>query len=142
MGENRLFWPQELLDEWILDEKIILEGQQLKIKSENNTYQVTQALYFQSDVGDGQDAYNLLGRVKELSTIEEMGGEHYMDSVLIADSAYKVIPGFTGTPLVETTAVSTEYRSKDISGALSTQPEDPDAEKDRELLARFLIENL
>ena len=31
MGANRFFWPQELLDQWIVEEKIVLEGEQLTI---------------------------------------------------------------------------------------------------------------
>lgn len=139
MGVNRLFWSQELLNELLLEDKISLEGKRLRIKGENKNYQVSQAVYFLSDVGDGKDAYKLVGKVKELSTLEEMGGEHYMDSVLIQDSAYKVVAGFTGTPMVQAASISAGKRSDNLSDALNAQSEESD---DRELLARFLIENL
>ena len=142
MGINRFFWPQELLNQWMLDEKITLEGTRLKIESENTEYSVTQAIYFQADVGDGKDAHNLVGRVKELAILEKMGGEHYMDSVIIEDSAYKVVPGFTGTPVAKNQVTAKESRGKDLGASLSPAANDADAEDERELLARFLIENL
>ena len=64
-----------------------------------------------------------------------------MDSVLIEDSAYEVVPGFTGEPIIEVVQKST-MRSGDISVAVMTQAgEDGDSE-DTELLAKFLLDNL
>ncbi|MDJ0764772.1 MAG: hypothetical protein QNJ97_17460 [Myxococcota bacterium] len=139
MGANRFFWPQELLDEWIVDEKITLKGNQLTLLEEHRTYAVSQAFYFSRYVGDGADKYQLVGRVKELSTLEGMGAEHYMDSVLIEDSAYQVVPGFTGQPIA---AVETDNAASDLSTAITHHAGDEDGVDDQELLARFLIENL
>ncbi len=141
MGANRFFWPQELLDQWMLDEKITIDGERLTITEENRNYQVKQAAYFAADVGDGSDEYGFIGRVKEISVLEEMGAEYYMDSVLIEDSAYQVVPGFTGEPMVEIVQEK-DNGSSDISGAIATQVDNEDEGDDRELLARFLIENL
>ena len=82
--------------------------------------------YFEADVGGSGDPHGLLGRVKETASLAAMGAEHYMDSVLLGDSAYKVTPGFTGVPIVEAPA-----------GAKGTEKNE-----DRELLARFLLDNL
>ena len=143
MGVNRFFWPQELLDQWIVEEKITLDGQKLTLIDENRIYDVQQAIYFTSDVGDGKDHYKLIGRVKEKSTLESMNGEHYMDSVLIEDSAYQVVPGFTGEPVQD---VETQDRSRekaaDLSEAIAGQTGEEDSVDDRELLAQFLIDNL
>ena len=99
MGNNRLFWPQETMDTWIVEEKAIIENDILKIVDEGHRYKLLQAVHFVADVGDGSDPHKLVGRVKELETLAEIGAEHYMDSVLLEDSAYKVVPGFTGEPL-------------------------------------------
>lgn len=136
MGANRFFWPQSLLDQWIVEEKITLDGEKLSITGENRSFNVEQAVYFQADVGDGKDEYHLVGKVKEISSLESIGAEYYMDSVLIEDSAYQVVPGFTGEPL------SADKSAQDLSAALATQIGDGEEEDDRELLARFLIENL
>jgi hypothetical protein len=142
MGMNRLFWSQELLDRWILEEKISLEDDRLMIKEDDHEYRVSQAVYFVADVGDGDDPHDLVGRVKEAKQLEEMGAEHYMDSVLVEDCAYEVKPGFIGLPFVSE-AGDAQERPKDISGALAMQAGDgEDGEDDRELLAKFLLENL
>ena len=130
MGENRLFWPQELLDEWVVDEKASVEGDILDVKENGFQYRVSQAVYFEADVGDGSDPHGFVGRVKETSTLAALGAEHYMDSVLLGDSAYKVVPGFTGIPIVDS-----------FSGAKSADNTAAKTE-DRELLARFLLDNL
>ncbi len=141
MGVSRLFWPQELLDQWILDEIISLDGKNLTIQKEQKTYQVTQAVYFTKDVGDGNDAHKLLGRVKALEDLQEMGAEHYMDSVIIEDSAYEVVSGFLGElASVENAAIRS---AGDITGAIAEHAGNGDErDDDKELLAKFLIENL
>lgn len=142
MGENRFFWPQELLDEWIVDEKISLEGPTLTINSEDRTYEVQQAVYFEADVGDGADGHGLVGRVKEIATLEEMGAEHYMDSVLIEDSAYQVVPGFSGLPLGAHAQDAPGTPATNLPDALAAGDSESGPGDDKELLAKFLIENL
>jgi hypothetical protein len=129
------------MDTWIVEEKATIKDDVLKIVDEGHRYKLSQAVHFVADVGDGSDPHKLVGRVKELETLAEIGAEHYMDSVLIEDSAYKVVPGFTGEPIIEVVQKST-MRSGDISGAVMTQAgEDGDSE-DTELLAKFLLDNL
>ena len=140
MAISRLFWPQELLDQWIVDEKIQLEGERLTLVKENRVFRVKQAIYFVADVGDGDDVFKLVGRVKDMSELQKMGAEHYMDSVIIDDSAYQVVTGFVG----EQTPVSdnlSQTAPRSISDALAGKGGEGDAEE-RELLAKFLMENL
>ena len=141
MGANRLFWPQEMMDEWIVGEKVAIDGDVLLLCDAKQRYRISQAVYFEADVGGGTDLHGLVGRVKETTTLSDLGAEHYMDSVLMGDSAYKVTPGFTGLPIVET---STAARGADISGAVARKAgEQASGESDdRELLARFLLDNL
>lgn len=124
MGENRLFWAQEKLDEMVVEEKATLVKDELLLRDGSRRYRVSQAVYFEADVGGSGDPHGLLGRVKETASLAALGAEHYMDSVLLGDSAYKVVPGFTGVPLAEATA----------GGGAKND--------DRELLARFLLDNL
>ena len=108
---------------------------------EGRAYSVRQAVYFQADVGDGSDDYNLIGRVKEVASLEEIGAEYYMESVLIGDSAYQVVQGFTGE-LVSARQEDGDRSAQDLSAAFASQTGDEEEANDRELLARFLIENL
>ncbi len=130
MGENRLFWPQELMDEWIVDEKASIDGDTLIVRETRARYRVAQAVYFEADVGGGADPHGFVGRVKESATLVGLGAEQYMDSVLLGDSAYKVTQGFTGAPLATATAAGKGADDK------------AEQNEDRELLARFLLDNL
>jgi hypothetical protein len=130
MGENRLFWPQEMFDEWVVEEKVTIDGDILRLCESGRRYRISQAVYFEADVGGGGDQQGFVGRVKESSTLAELGAEQYMDSVLLGDSAYKVTPGFTGVPFVEDSPAT--------KGADDTVAKN----EDRELLARFLLDNL
>ncbi len=136
MGTSRLFWSQETLDQLIVDDKVSMEGDSLTIIDDRCSYKVKQAVFFKADVGDGEDVFRLVGRVKELSTLEAMGAEHYMDSVIMEDSAYQVTCGFVG----ELVSVSDINRTTSEQSS-SNKAEDAD-QNDKELLAKFLIENL
>ena len=139
MGENRLFWPQEMMDDWIIDEKASIEDDLLTIIGENMTYRLSQAVHFVADVGDGSDQHSLIGKVKELSTLQKMGCEHYMDSVLLGDSAYEVVQGFTGIPVVDNLQQSAQKKSSGSKGKTDSSGDEND---DRDLLANFLLDNL
>ena len=138
MGNNRLFWSQDTMDEWVVEDKASIKNNLLILKDEPVKYRLSQAVHFVADVGDGDDANKLVGRVKEIASLEEMGAEHYMDSVLIEDSAYQVVSGFTGEPVADEAKKS---EGGDITGAVKTKAGD-DKEEDRELLAKFLLDNL
>jgi hypothetical protein len=138
MGANRLFWSQEVLDQLIVDEKAVIEEDVLSIADDKLRYRVSQAVHFVADVGDGSDPHKLVGRVKELEPLVAGGAEHYMDSVLIDDSAYQVAQGFSGEPIIE---IASETKGGDISGAVVAAGGEEDGE-DRELLAKFLLDNL
>ncbi|MCU0662229.1 MAG: hypothetical protein MUC50_07875 [Myxococcota bacterium] len=156
MGANKMFWPQELLDEWTLEERVTIMGHRLTIASEKRSYSIAQALFFQADVADGTDPHHLVGRVRPLSDIRAMGGEHYMDSVVLGDTAYSVVIGFTGEPentdsppspeenlaALETEAPDTSNDPQSIATAFSAQTGAGEESTDQELLAKFLLENL
>lgn len=139
MGENRLFWPQEMMDEWVVDEKASIEDDVLTIIEEKMTYKLSQAVLFVSDVGDGSDEHSLIGKVKELSALSEMGCEQYMDSVLVEDSAYQVVQGFTGIPTAETLQLASQAPAGEPNVQTASTGEESD---ERELLANFLLDNL
>ena len=138
MGTTRLFWSQKTIDEWIEKDKVVIKDNVLSIEGEPNSYSIKQAVHFLADVADGTDPQNLVGRVKELDVILELGAEHYMDSVLLEDTAYQVATGFIGTPLAQ---IVDNDKGDKISEVLKTQTGESEIE-DRELLAKFLLDNL
>ena len=139
MGANRLFWPQDIMDQLTVDEKATIDEDVLSLVEDKLSYRVAQAVHFVSDVGDGSDPHKLVGRVKELTALEELGAEHYMDSVLIGDSAYSVVEGFSGEPIVD---IAADPKGEDITGAVAAQAGGEGEGEDRELLAKFLLDNL
>jgi len=137
MGPNRLFFKQEFLDRLLVEEKVHIDGDVMALADEPNRYRVMPALYFVADVADGHDPFRFVGRVKATHAVVEMGGEHYHDSVVIGDTAYSVQPGFVGEPLEIEEPVASE-----LSQVATTGTEQGRVAEDRELLARFLLDNL
>lgn len=139
MGANRLFWPQEIMDQLMVDEKATIKDDVLAMVDDKVRYRVQQAVHFVADVGDGSDVHKLVGRVRELEALAELGAEHYMDSVLIGDSAYEVVLGFCGEPIID---VGGDTMGDDITGVVTAQACGESEGEDRELLAKFLLDNL
>jgi len=139
MGVNRLFWPQQMMDDWVVEEKAVVENDVLTVTDDHRKYQIHQALHFMADVADGTDPHGLVGKVKEIETVLAMGAEHYMDSVIIGDTAYQVVQGFTGIPVHDPNRASRKI--SDISQAVKTQAGEAEQD-DREMLANFLLDNL
>jgi hypothetical protein len=49
-------------------------------------------------VAGGGDPNGLLGTVKDMETLAQMGADHMMSSVIYGDTAYEVVNGFLGEP--------------------------------------------
>ncbi|HQY64845.1 MAG: hypothetical protein IPQ09_02670 [Myxococcales bacterium] len=98
--ENRFFFPQQALDEWIVDGRIELANGELTIVSEGRVYRVAEAVRVLVEVTGAEDENELVGRVKSLAFLQELGAELLEGSMLIGDNAYDVVPGFTAVPPV------------------------------------------
>jgi hypothetical protein len=53
-----------------------------------------------AEVTGAEDANELVGKVKSLAYLQELGAEILEGSMLIGDNAYDVVPGFTALPAV------------------------------------------
>lgn len=49
--------------------------------------------------GEVPDPHQLIGRVKLVDDLAELGGEQFLESVIVGDVAYDVQTGFLGEPL-------------------------------------------
>jgi hypothetical protein len=96
MSENRVFFPQEALDEWLEHGRVLLVGDELTTTPEGRRLRVESALRFVAEVAAGADPHDLVGKVKTLEQVQALGGEHCADSVIIGDCAYQVVEGFVG----------------------------------------------
>ncbi|MBN1652144.1 MAG: hypothetical protein JXA30_00030 [Deltaproteobacteria bacterium] len=101
MGVNRLFFPQEALDHWMDEERISIEGEIMCLKAEGGRFRLESAVRFISEVGGGGDRLDLLGKVKSVKQLEEIGGELCAGSVIVGDDAYEVVEGFLAELLLD-----------------------------------------
>jgi hypothetical protein len=84
MGANRVFFPQQALDEWLEQGHIGLVGDELTIASNGRHVTLVGAVHFVAEVAGAEDHHGLVGKA---------------DSVILGDNAYQVVEGFLGEPL-------------------------------------------
>jgi hypothetical protein len=98
-SENRLFFPQSALDDWIVDGSVEFEDGELVILSERRRYELTEAVRVLDEVSGGGDTHELSGRVKGRVELERLGAEIVESSMLLGDAAYDTVPGWFGVPV-------------------------------------------
>ncbi len=94
--QNRVFFPQAALDEWLVAGAIELNGSVLTISSEKRRYIVAEGVRVLREVTGQPDASELVGKVKSLRYIEELGAEVLEGSMLLGDNAYDIVAGWVG----------------------------------------------
>ncbi len=135
MRENRLFVPQQMLDAWLSEGRVDVDGETMVTQPEGQRFTLTTAMLFKSEVTGAPDAHSLLGRVKDLEQLAAIGAEHYADSVIMGDNAYQVVEGFAGT-LIRDESDEVATGSSLAGAARAATGERGSGEID--LLARFL----
>ena len=91
---QRLFVGQEMLDAWVLSEDGDVKGTTLTLAT-GQTFEIAPAIYFDALL-DGDDEQKLLGKVKNVDDLPDLGVEHYADSAIVGETAYQVVEGFVG----------------------------------------------
>jgi hypothetical protein len=97
--KNRVFFPQGALDEWIAEDRVDLRQDELCIKAEGRRYRIIEAIRIVREVTGGPDSNELVGKVKSLGFLSELGAEILENSMILGDNAYDVVPGFVGAPV-------------------------------------------
>src|SRR5512141_809321 len=96
---NRVFFPQAALDAWVSEDRVELGEGVLVIKAARRRYRLVDALRVRRAASAGGDVYGLVGTVKPVTFLTELGAELLGPSMLIGDSGYDVVPGFLGLPI-------------------------------------------
>jgi hypothetical protein len=96
---NRVFFPQGALDEWLGDNRVDLNGEDLWLKESGRRYRIIEAVRIVREVTGAPDPHELLGRVKTRAFLTELGAEVLEGSMIFGDNAYDVVPGFVGAPI-------------------------------------------
>jgi hypothetical protein len=139
--QNRVFFPQAALDQWLVDGSVDLRGTELTIVSEARRYRLAEAVRILREVTGAEDAQSLVGRVKAKSALEEKGAELLESSMIVGDNAYDVVPGWLGTPVgTFDEHVTSPERAEARSGKSEPPPTEPRTDED--LLAMLLLKTL
>ena len=96
MPANRAFFSQAAVDRWLAEGQAALEGEVLGLLPVGPSFQLSSAVLFGAEVAAGNDGPGLSGKVKALTDVAALAGEHAPGSVVIGDYAYEVVDGFLG----------------------------------------------
>jgi hypothetical protein len=143
MGNNRVFFPQAALDQWISDGKVDLAGDELTIKPEARRYRILEAARVVREVTGLDDANDLVGKVKTRAHLSGLGAELLENSMVLGDNAYDVITGFVGAPMGSFEEhLAGQARSEARGGPGNAHARGAAPASDEDLLAKFLLGNL
>ncbi len=91
-----VFITNAMLTQWSDQGKVRLDDTTLTLLQENRTVKLKPAVRFTKVIDDGDDPNKLTGKVKTKEQLDEIGAEHYLDSVILGDVGYQVVEGFLG----------------------------------------------
>jgi hypothetical protein len=137
MGKNRVFFPQEALDRWLVEGRVEISGSELTIVGERRRYRLVEAVRVLSEEAGHSDPDELVGKVKTVLYLTELGAELLGDSMVLGENAYRVVAGWLGSPIGTLAEHRAERRELRVS-----RPPPPASGSDEELLAAFLARNL
>ncbi len=136
--QNRIFFPQVALDQWVLEGSVELQGNQLTILGEGRRYRIAEAVRVVREVSGTPDVNDVIGKVKSKVYFEELGAEIFEDSMIIGENAYEVKTGWLGAP----TSSFTEHVAMRRPAGLAAGEFTAEPKTDEDLLARFLLKNM
>src|SRR4051812_24421388 len=140
-----LFVPQSVLDKWSEQGRIAVDGNVLTILGEKKSFALTSAVRF-IKMEAGEDNVGLLQKVKTTDALKQMGAEHYMESVILGESAYQVQQGFLAdSNALRRAAAASQPPAPKAATAAPADPAKPGEKKEggeQDMLERFLLDNL
>jgi hypothetical protein len=133
--QNKVFFPQAALDQWIVDGTIDLKDNELTILAEARCYMLAEGILVTKEVTGEGDPNELVGKVKSRNFLNELGGEVMEGSMIIGDNAYDCVSGWLGTPVG---TFEEHLASKERATATGARSPADNPRSEEELLARFL----
>ena len=95
----RIFVSQKRVQQWTEEGRVHIEGNQMTLPELGRMFRLTEAYYVGRAVSDGGVVLGIKGRVKSRNQIAQLGGEEFLNSLVIGDAAYEGDPGFVGEPM-------------------------------------------
>jgi hypothetical protein len=139
MGSSRVFFPQQALDQWLSENKIEITSKEFTIRAEGRRYRIVEAVRVLSEVSGLEDANEIVGKVKSVNYVTELGAELLGTSMVVGDNAYEVVRGFVGSPIGQ---LSVEVTDRKPESERDSASQTGSPKTDEELLAQFLAQNL
>jgi hypothetical protein len=140
----RVFLTHGMLQQWTDDGHMTLDGDVVTLVDAGKERQMKlfPAVRFVRVLGGTDDPHALLHRVKTADQLAALGAEHYLDSVILADTGYTVVEGFTGTLPQRLQTKKGAPRARVVARtdprAINTTPESAPGELADELSRMFL----
>lgn len=141
MNPSRIFLSQESLEAWLADGRAQVEADVLTDLETKRRFELREGVRFLAEVSSGEDANDLVGRVKDLDQLAELGGEHMADSVILGESAYQVQAGFVGRYIPDEAQAQAEATE---SAAPSVRPPQSEQNQRKTIVAlqQFFLNNV
>lgn len=92
----RLFISTAKLESLSAHDKIVIDGDELRLPELGRTFRIAPAVRFLAVAGGDEDPHGLVGLVKSEEELAGMGADHLASSVIYVDTAYEVQQGFVG----------------------------------------------
>lgn len=118
----RIFVSQRRVQQWTEEGRVAIDGNQMTLPELSRTFRLTEAFYVQRAVSEDGDQFKLAGRVKTRTQIATLGGEVFLNSLIIGDTAYEGDPGFIGEPIAQTPRSARHAPSRPDPGGASRAP--------------------
>jgi hypothetical protein len=71
----------------------------MTLSDDGRSFRIRPAVRFLRVAGSSDDPNQLIDTVRDERSLDEMGADHYMYSVILGEVAYDVQPGFLGEPI-------------------------------------------
>jgi hypothetical protein len=92
----KVFISQGAVDGWVSSDLAELSGNALSFRGRPGALELVPASLFRRVSAGKEDPHSLVGKVLDEEAVLALGGETYMSSVLLGETAYDVEPGFLG----------------------------------------------
>ena len=122
----RIFVSQRRIQQWTEEGRISVDGNVLTLPELSRSFRLTEAFHVERVVSEGGDTYRLTGRVKTRGQIGTLGGEVFLNSLIIGEAAYEGESGFVGEAL----APASSPQPAAGSGRVAPPPAPPPSRRD------------
>lgn len=126
----RIFVSQRRIQQWTEEGRISVDGNLLTLPELARSFRLTEAFHVERVVSEGGDTYRLTGKVKTRGQIGTLGGEVFLNSLIIGEAAYEGESGFIGEALPATQGAQPAATATAASGRAVPPPAPPPRSRD------------